>query len=254
MKKAANFRMLFRPDVGVAPMIKAMGYLRVSGPSQLEGDGFPRQREAIETYARQHDIRIVRWFAEKAVPGKTEWEDRPAWSEMVLELNGVHTIVIEKLDRLARDLMVQEHIITDLTRRGIALVSVCEPDLMASDPTRILVRHMMGAIAQYEKSMLVLKLRASRDRKRKQTGRCEGIVPFGNSTAEQDVLEMVRAMRVEGLNWFECADKLNSMGIHTRPTRARPEGSQWYGANLRRLLSGPTPPDQKRLKCVTPSI
>jgi len=33
--------------------------------------------------------------------------------------NGVKTIIIEKLDRLARDLMIQEHIIQDLQRRGI---------------------------------------------------------------------------------------------------------------------------------------
>ena len=234
---------------------KAFGYLRVSGPSQLDGDGFPRQREAIEAYALAHGLKIVRWFSERAVPGRTEWEDRPAWSEMVLELNGVSTIVIEKLDRLARDLLVQEHVIADLQQRGVTLLSACEPDLMATDPTRILMRQIMGAIAQYDKSMLVSKLRASRDRKKKQTGRCEGALPFGapgSPADEQEVLERVRAMRVDGLNWGDCADSLNSMEYHTRPTKTRPKGSAWYGANLRRLLSGPTPPDKikrRKRKC-----
>jgi DNA invertase Pin-like site-specific DNA recombinase len=66
----------------------------------------------------------------------------------------VRTVVIEKLDRLAHDLMVQETIIADLRKHGFELASVAEPDLMANDPTRILVRQMMGAVAQYEKSQI----------------------------------------------------------------------------------------------------
>jgi DNA invertase Pin-like site-specific DNA recombinase len=68
--------------------------------------------------------------------------------------NGVRTIVIEKLDRLARDPMVQEATIANPAKRAIALVSVAEPDLMANDPTRILMRQFMGAVAQYDKSQI----------------------------------------------------------------------------------------------------
>jgi DNA invertase Pin-like site-specific DNA recombinase len=240
-------------------MTKAVAYMRVSGPSQLDGDGFPRQREAIKGYASLNGLHITHWFEEKAVPGKTEWEDRPAWGELIASLNGVRTIVIEKLDRLARDLIIQEKAIIDLTARGVTLLSASEPDLMATDPTRIMMRQIIGSIHQYEKSMLVLKLKASRDRKKKQTGRCEGALPFGapgSLADEQEVLERVRAMRVDGLNWGDCADSLNSMGYHTRPTKTRPKGCPWYGANLRRLLSGPTPPDQikrRKKKCDTPN-
>jgi hypothetical protein len=31
---------------------KAVSYLRVSGKAQIEGDGFPRQRETIARYAK----------------------------------------------------------------------------------------------------------------------------------------------------------------------------------------------------------
>jgi hypothetical protein len=53
---------------------------------------------------------------------------------------------------LARDLMVQETIIADLRKYGFDLVSVAEPDLMANDPTRVLMRQLMGAVAQYGKA------------------------------------------------------------------------------------------------------
>ena len=91
------------------------------------------------------------------------------WQNLVLAAMGVVVIVglvagallMNRTDRLARDLMVQETIIADLRKNGFELVSAAEPDLMANDPTRILVRQMMGAVAQYEKSQIVLKLRGA---------------------------------------------------------------------------------------------
>jgi len=50
---------------------------------------------------------------------------------------------------------------------------------MASDPSRIAFRQMMGVFAQYDKSMLVLRLAGARARKRAREGRCEGRKPFG---------------------------------------------------------------------------
>jgi hypothetical protein len=41
-------------------------------------------------------------------------------------------------------------------------------------PTAVLVRQVLGAIAQFEKATLVAKLKAARDRKRVAAGKCEG--------------------------------------------------------------------------------
>ena len=91
-------------------MTKAFSYLRVSGKGQVSGDGFPRQRAAIKAYAKANGFAIVREFADEGVSGAMETTDRPAFAEMVATLhsNGVRTVIVEKLDRLARDLMVQE--------------------------------------------------------------------------------------------------------------------------------------------------
>jgi len=51
-------------------------YLRVSGKGQLDGDGFPRQEQAIRTYAAAHGYTIVKVFAEKGVCGETETMER----------------------------------------------------------------------------------------------------------------------------------------------------------------------------------
>jgi len=214
-------------------MTRAHAYLRVSGKGQIEGDGFPRQLKAIREYAATHDVQIVKVFREEGVSGTTDSADRPAWSELmtVLHSNGVNTIVIERLDRLARDLMVQETIIADLQKNGFDLISVAEPDLMASDPTRILVRPMMGAVAQYEKSQIVLKLRGARLRKRAKEGRCEGRKPDGFYDGEAEVIERLKALRANGMGFDRIAAQLNAEGLNTRT------GKRWHGLVVNRILT-----------------
>lgn len=213
-----------------APMIEAFGYIRVSGRGQLDGDGFPRQRAAIQRYADANGIRIVRWFEERAVCGATEWENRPAWSEMVQHLNGVRTIIIERLDRLARELFIQEYILRDLKQRGVALVSVGEQDL-DSDPARVLFRQLMGAIAQYDRTMTVLKLRAARKRQKAATGRCEGRKPYGSRPGEQATMDRIRELRAAGRPYDAIAATLNSDGVSTRTA-----GRRWFGSTVAKIM------------------
>src|SRR5579862_9270590 len=170
---------------------KAYAYLRVSSAGQVDGDGFPRQRAAVEAYAKAHDMRIVRVFQEEGVSGTKDLENRPALQEMMLALlsNGVRTVLIEKLDRLARDLMIQEAVVGDMRKRGIELISVLEPDLCSDDPSRKLVRQIFGAIAEYEKAMIVLKLRGARQRIKARKGRCEGSKPFGYAQGHRATIE-----------------------------------------------------------------
>ncbi len=211
-------------------MTKAFAYCRCSTLTNSEGDTFVRQMKAIKTYASSHDIEIMRGF-EEVVRGATEWENRPAWLEMMESLNGVRTVVIERLDRLARDLMVQEHIIADLRTRGITLISVAEPDLCIDDPTRKLLRQIMGAVAEYDKAMVIAKLKGARDRKRADTGKCEGRKPFGHFPSEQKVVEQMQVARQKGHSYAGIADDLNSLGIPSRT------GGKRFGAVVRDILN-----------------
>ncbi len=112
------------------------------------------------------------------------------------------------------------------------LVSVAEPDLMASDPTRILMRQMMGALAESDKSMIVLKLRGARMRKRAKEGRCERRKPYGFFEGEAEVLNRIKALRAEGLGYDRLAARLNEEGVPTRT------GKPWHGVVINRILTG----------------
>ncbi len=157
-------------------MEKAYGYIRVSGKGQINGDGFARQENAINDYARAKGFEVARIYKEKGVSGTIK--NRPALTDMMISLmqngRGIHTVIIERIDRLARDLMVQETILDDMNKSGVSIISVTDGDLLEKDPTRKLVRQVLGAIAEYDKEMTVQKLRAARNRKKALTGKCEG--------------------------------------------------------------------------------
>jgi DNA invertase Pin-like site-specific DNA recombinase len=213
-------------------MSKAFAYLRVSGKGQVKGDGFPRQLEAIKGYAKAHGITVARVFEERGVCGASDLENRPALSELMeaLHANGVRQVLIEKLDRLARDLMVQETIIGDLRRGGFELVSVMEPDLLEDQPTRKLMRQFMGAIAEYEKSMIVSKLRGARQRMKAKTGHCEGRKPYGFYPGEAQVIGHMKELKAAGLGFDRIAVQLNADGIKPR------KGERWWGRGVNNVL------------------
>lgn len=212
-------------------MTPAYAYLRVSGPNQAIGDGYPRQLDAIHTYSTQHSLEIIEIFREKHT-GMAESMDRPAWIEMLAAIlsSGVKVIVIECLNRLARDLMVQEHIIADLRQRGITLISAAEPDLCSDDPTRVLIRQVMGAVAQYDRSMLVLKLRGARQRMKHSTGRCEGRKPYGHFPAEVPILIEMRRLLSTGMRYSHISAELNRQGHLSR------FGTQWWPGVVAKIL------------------
>jgi DNA invertase Pin-like site-specific DNA recombinase len=214
-------------------MPKAFAYLRVSGKGQVDGDGFTRQLEAIKGYAQAQGIRVVRVFREEGVGGALDLEDRPALMQLfeALAANGTKLVLIEKLDRLARDLMVQETIIGDLRKRGFDLISVSEPDLLQRDPTRVMMRQIFGAIAQYEKAMIVAKLRGARQRMKAKTGRCEGRKPYGFYEGESETLQRMTVLRQQDMGFDRIAEALNDEGFKPRT------GERWWGKTVNNILT-----------------
>lgn len=201
--------------------MKVFSYLRVSGLSQVDGDGFPRQRAAISEFARKNDIEIVEEFTENGVSGTTELDNRPALAMLfaALEANGVKTVVCEKLDRLARDLMIQETIIGDFQRHGYTLLSTMEPDLCSTDPSRVFIRQVFGALAQYDRATLTAKMAAAKVRKKMADPTWhDGKRPFGDLPGEAETLAVMRKLRTELKALCDVADALNTQG---RPTRGR---------------------------------
>jgi DNA invertase Pin-like site-specific DNA recombinase len=213
--------------------MNAYAYLRVSGRNQIDGDGFERQLLACQSYAEQNSLAILSVFEEQGISGATELDNRPALQELyaALEASDTKIILIEKLDRLARDLMVQETIIADLKKHGYTLISVMEPDLCRDDPSRKLMRQIFGAIAEYDRAMIVLKLRGARQRMKAREGRCEGKKPYGHYDGEAANLGTIHTLRASGMYCQDIAARMNADGILTR------SGGVWHAGTISKILA-----------------
>jgi DNA invertase Pin-like site-specific DNA recombinase len=210
----------------VAKKTDAIAYLRVSGKGQIDGDGFPRQQEAIGKRAKSLKYTLVDEFRDEGVSGTNDMDDRPGLAALFdrIEVNGVRVVLVENASRLARDLMVQEVILAEFRKLGVTVIEADggnDLTVGSTDPTATLIRQVLGAVSQFEKSVLVLKLRAARQRVRAKTGRCEGRKPYGSTPAEAAVVERIRSLRrkpVGGdrLSFQAIANKLNEEGVATR--------------------------------------
>ena len=156
-------------------LIKAVAYLRTSSRTNTgpDKDSDKRQRAAIDAYAKANGVEIVGEYYDAAVSGADPVGGRPGFAAMLEALlaNGARTIVVESPDRFARDLMVQLAGHDMLKAKGIVLIAASAPTHFTEDtPTAILVRQVLGAIAEFDKTTLVAKLAAARRRKREVTG------------------------------------------------------------------------------------
>jgi DNA invertase Pin-like site-specific DNA recombinase len=177
---------------------KAVAYLRTSSATNVgqDKDSGKRQRAAIEAFAKANGYEIVDEYYDAAVSGADPVDRRPGFMEMLRRVasNGAKSIVVESPDRFARDLAVQLAGHDMLKALGIALVPASAPDFFIEDtPTAVLVRQVLGAIAQFEKASAVAKLAAARKRKREATGKCEG--RKAHTELHPDVVELARRLR-----------------------------------------------------------
>jgi len=169
--------------------MKAVGYMRTSSAANVgaDKDSDKRQRAAIEAFAQAAGYEIVGWYYDAAVSGADPVTERPGFMDMLQRVaaNGVKTIIVESPDRFARDLTVQLAGHDMLREMGIDLVPASAPDFFTNDtPTAVLVRQVLGAIAEFEKASLVAKLAGARKRHRQEHGKCEGRKPLTETAPE----------------------------------------------------------------------
>jgi DNA invertase Pin-like site-specific DNA recombinase len=237
-------------------------YLRVSDRHQVAGDGFARQVDTIDRWLRSQadEHELVKVFQEEGHTG-TDF-DRPALGELLaicqdrkLLLGEINpnvgstfwsryplgcpvAVLVERSDRLARDNLVAELVLEKFRECGVQVVD-CEADLELTsddDPSKVLIRQILQAISQFEKSSIVKKLRAARDRKRAVEGRCEGAKPFGHYQSEKaalaHILDMSRAGRAAG----DIAGDLNARVGEGREDLLPRRGKRWNRGTIHKII------------------
>ncbi len=216
--------------------MNAYAYIRVSGAGQADGQGLGRQRDTINSYAASNNLSILEFF-EDVHTGTADALDRPGFSQLVVALNGCRTIVVERLDRLARTVMVQEQAIVWLASHNIDLVVADTGENVTQsymdDPMKRALIQMQAVFAELDKSMLVKKLAAARKKIREEKGKCEGQKAYGEvDKRELAIVSRIKDMRDDGFGYNRVAKALNALAIRTR------SGGIWYSSGIRSICKG----------------
>lgn len=207
-----------------------IGYARVSTQEQ----DLALQLDALKAAGCE------RIFKEQASGAQRE---RPQLRVTLDYMRGSDTLVVWKLDRLARSLKQLIDTIEDLEERGIGLRSITE----AIDTTTAggkLVFHVFGALAEFERSIIrertMAGLKAARARGRtggRPPGLSEGDLIAARALLrdpEITVAEVARRLGVVPSTLYRHLPKARSVATGTRPNTGSHGGSP-EPVRLRRL-------------------
>ena len=157
LEEAGKQTGILLPTTGGVPIDPAVfGYIRVS---QAEGEsGLATQRRILNC----HGLRDDRIFTDVA-SGKNM--RRPSWRELRERLNPGDTVVVPRIDRLARNLTEGLKTIEELHDQGINIRSLAEGlDTGDDSPTSRLMLHMLLSLAEWERETIRDRIRAGVDR------------------------------------------------------------------------------------------
>lgn len=230
--------------------MKVFGYIRVSGKSQIKGDGFRRQTANINQFIFGHNqistekLELEKIFEERGVTGECDLAGRKAWNDCLTACAAmnINTVLVDGLDRFSRNLVVQERAVADLRELGINLVGTGGQRLSTVDPVEVMTRQIFGSVAQYEKALIVKKLAVARMTKKAKTGRCEGAFEYGHKLiatdgtqidyrpGETDTLNKMIELTAAGQSAAAICKYLNDSGVPSR------RGGIWHPMVILRIL------------------
>lgn len=221
---------------------RAIGYVRVSTAEQVAGFGLDVQEAAITRWCGENGLELAYIARDAAVSGSNGLDTRDGLAGALrdAEAGEADVLVVYRLDRLARDLVLAETLIQRLGAAGVRVVSITEPEGEGDEATRTLIRHVLGAIAQYERAVIRARMEAGRQAAIAAGRRGGGRSPYGYRAEgghlhpvpeEQAVLARMRELyREEGGIASRVARRLNEEG-------RTPRRGQWYPADVNRVLN-----------------
>lgn len=213
--------------------MRVVAYIRVSSVGQVDAWGLDRQKAAVRKYATANGQRIVAWESDEGVSGTIEAVQRPGLSAAISRIgHGADAILIADLDRFARKLTVQETALALVWSAGGRVFTATAGEVLPEDPddpSRNLIRQVMGAVIEYQKSDTVKKLRDGRRAKAAEGKHAVGIYPIGSqgtgkgkardagpNPAEQRAVDRIVALRRERKSYRQIIDVLQTEGYRPR--------------------------------------
>lgn len=226
-------------------ILNLAGYIRVSTEGQVDAYGKDVQRDAIRTWALLNGHTVDTWFEEDGVSGKTDGGDRPELSQVVARADEFDGIVVFDATRIARRLLVQETLLSLVWDAGLKVFTTTAGELEEDDddPTRILIRQILGVIAEFDHRNTVKKLHAGRKVKSSHGGYIGGTAPYGLKVqgvgkmaqfvpdeVEFEMIKRICTLYDQCGSYNLIASSLNELNIPTK------RGKRWTAVQVSRII------------------
>lgn len=141
------------------------GYARVSTKNQAkDGNSIEAQEQALTNAGA-----IIVY--KEAFTGTTT--ERPEFDKLMSELSAGDTLIVTKLDRIARSAIQGSELIKTLMDKGVS-VNVLNMGKMDNSSTGKLIYQIMFAFAEFERDMIVERTQEGRNMARKNPNFREG--------------------------------------------------------------------------------
>jgi site-specific DNA recombinase len=225
--------------------MKVIGYCRVSTENQKCEGTIEIQQIALTEYAATNGYTLVEIFSDEGVSGSKDLDNRPGLSAMfdcLESQSDIEGVVIPALDRFARDLYLQEHLLRKLQDMKKTIVSIKEPDICSNDPIRKAFRQFMGIISELEKSFITMRLSGGRINKARKGGYGGGCPAIGYKATDKEltldaesakIVRTIFTLRDGKHTLREIASHLNDNGVATA------RGGKWHAGTVRYILTNP---------------
>lgn len=211
-------------------MKNVIGYLRVSTDGQCgeERFGLDVQRQSIEQYCIEHDMKIMEWVSDEGESGAKE---RPGFDEIIygdISNPPCEAVVVAKTDRVARDIEIYYYYKMMLRKKNIELYSVAE-DFGSMGAFKPFLESFTLCVATMERDNITKRTSSGRRMKAKTGGYSGGRTPMGYHASngglvidenEATIVRRVFELRNSGMTMRGICDKLNEEGYTTRGGKA----------------------------------
>jgi DNA invertase Pin-like site-specific DNA recombinase len=227
--------------------MRLIGYRRVSTNGQLDGYGLDVQETDLRAYAHATGHKLVRIETDGAKPGSLPADERPGLLAALKAIKASEAdglLVPGDLDRLARELIVQEAILGQVWKSKGVIHTTLRGEVLADDPEdpmRTAMRQMMGVFAQLDRALIAKRMRNGRKAKATAGGYAGyGSPPLGwqahdhelvPDSTEAAAVARIGELRDGGASIRAIIATLDSEGH--KPKR----GGRWHPETIRRVLA-----------------
>lgn len=144
-------------------MRKAAIYTRVS----TDGQTLSNQERELEEAAKRNGWEIVERFSDHGISGKNGKEKRPGFNRLheAVKANRVEVVMAWHVDRLGRSLQHLLGFLEELHGHGVDLYLHVQ-QIDTTTPSGKMIFQVMGAFAEFERSMIVNRINAGLKRAR----------------------------------------------------------------------------------------